>query len=117
MLTAKSFFLVYLGSLLVCSIVLFTLVKQFAGAFAAGGKKPILYGSFSSVIASLGAYGATYVTKNLFTVFWIFAVIFLSFGIIHMLINHRKYFSQEGANSAKMFAGEIIFAMSVVLFA
>lgn len=117
MLTAKSFFLVYLGSLLVCSIVLFTLVKQFAGAFAASGKKPVVYGSFSSLIASLGAYAATYITKNLFTVFWIFAAIFLSFGIIHMVLNHKKYFSKEGATSAKMFVGEVIFAMSVVLFA
>jgi hypothetical protein len=116
MLTAKSFFLVYLGSLLACSILLFTLVKQFAGSFGAGGKKPVLYGSFSSIIASLGAYAATYVTKNLFTVFWIFAGIFLSFGIIHMVINHKKYFSSDGKNGTKNFIGEVLFAMSVVLF-
>src|SRR4051794_17051802 len=116
MLTAKSFFLVYLGSLLVCSIVLFTLVKQFAGAFSAGGKKPVLYGSFSSIIVSLGAFAAAHITNNLFTVFWVFTAIFLSFGIVHMAINHRKYFSHEAASSAKTIVGEILFAMSVVLF-
>jgi hypothetical protein len=113
---ATKFFLVYLGSLLACSIVLFTLVKQFAAEFAAGGKKPVLYGGFSSIVASLAAYGATYVTNNLFTVFWIFTGIFLSFGILHMIITHKKYFSPKEETDTRPFIGEIIFAMSVVLF-
>ena len=113
---AIKFFLVYLGSLLVCSIALFTTVKQFSGNFAAGGKKPAIYGSFSSIIASLAAYAATFVTKNLFTVFWVFVGIFISFGIIHMAMVHKKYFTSDKSIDARAFLGELLFAIAVVLF-
>src|SRR5215210_44454 len=114
MLVAKNLFLVYLGSLFACSIVLFALVKRFATAFDI--KRPIIYVSISSILASLAAYTSTYVTDELFILFWIFAGIFLLFGIIHVAVNHNKYFSQESESSAKLYFGEVIFAMAVVLF-
>ncbi len=112
---AIKFFLMYIGGLLACSIVFLTIVKQFAEGFAASGKKPVIYGSLSAVIASLAAYGSTLFTKHLFTLFWIFGGIFLLFGIIHMIMN-RKYFASGNNERSKVFFGELIFAMSVVLF-
>src|SRR3978361_487361 len=99
------FFLVYAGALLVCSIVLLTIVKQFAEGFGGSGKKPIIYGSLSSVVASLAALASTYITDHLFTVFWIFAGIFLSFGIMHMAFMHKKYFTSTTGNGSKVFLG------------
>ena len=113
---AIKFFLVYAGVLLAGSIVLLTVVKQFAEGFTSGGKKPVIYGSLSSVVASLAAYACTYITDHLFTVFWIFAAIFLSFGIMHMVLMHKKYFMSAAKRGSKVFLGEVFFAMSVVLF-
>jgi len=111
------FFLMYIGSLLACSMVLFSLVKQFAGGFAGSGKKPIVYGTFSSVVASIAAYASTYISQNLFTVFWAFALIFLVFGVIHLTLMHKKYFVTGPDSSSRIFIGELFFAMAVVLFA
>jgi len=113
---AIKFFLVYAGVLLASSIVLLTVVKQFAQGFTTAGKKPIVYGSVSSIVASLAVYACTFVSDHLFTVFWIFTAIFLSFGVIHIILVHKKYFANTTENSSKVFLGEIIFAMSVVLF-
>jgi len=114
---AIKFFLMYAGTLLACSIVLLTVVKQFAAGFIGSGKKPIIYGTFSSVLASLGVYASTYITDNLFTVFWAFAALFLLFGIIHVAFVHKRYFSTSGeGDRAKIFLGEVFFAMSVILF-
>ncbi len=113
---AIKIFLVYAGTLFACSIVLLTIVKQFAAGFIGSGKKPIIYGSLSSIIASLGAYASSYITDHLFVVFWIFAAIFLIFGIIHIAMTHKKYFSPQPEDQTKVFLGEVFFAMSVVLF-
>ncbi len=62
---AIKFFLLYIGSLLACSIILLNIVKQFAEGFAGSGKKPVIYGTFSSVVASVAAYGCTYASDHL----------------------------------------------------
>ncbi len=113
---AIKFFLMYAGGLLACSVLLFTVVKQFAAGFATGGKQPIIYGSLSSILASVAVYAATYISDNLFTVFWFFAGIFLLFGIVHMILVHNKYFTSGAEDSMKIFAGELLFAVSLVLF-
>ncbi len=112
------FFLVYIGSLLACSIVLFTLVKQFATGFGDSVKKPVIYGTFSSVVTSFAAYASIYVSQNLFTVFWVLAGLFLLFGIIHVSLIHKKYFASnaEGESGLRIFIGELLFAMSIILF-
>lgn len=112
---AFKFFLVYLGSLLACSIFLFAIVKNFATGFSGSGKKPVVYGSLSSVIASLAAYGSTFVSNNLFTVFWVLFGLFLLFGLVHVAYVHKKYFSSP-VNNTKIFLGELFFALSIVLF-
>ena len=113
---AIKFFLVYAGMLLACSIVLLVIVKQFAEGFAGSGKRPVIFGTVSSALASLAAYASGYITDHLFVVFWVFAAIFLLFGIVHMILMHKKYFVATSDNTTKVFLGELFFAMSVVLF-
>ncbi len=112
---AIKFFLMYAGGLLACSIVLLTLVKQFVASFATG-KKPVLYGSVSGAAASIAVYASTYITDHLFTVFWLFAGIFLLFGVLHMLLIHNSYFTYGTGNDTKVFMGELMFALSILLF-
>ncbi len=110
-------FFTYIGSLLAISIALTLLVKKLASGYASQGKKPIFYGTFSSIIASLIAFLAIFVSENLFTVFWIFAAIFMLFGIIHLKMVQRKYFTaSSNENKIKVFTGEMFFALSIVLF-
>ena len=108
------FFWMYVGSLLALSVVLLVLVKQLAQSFESSGKNPFIYGSFSSVIASVAAYLSTLIANHLFTVFWVFAAIFLLFGILHMAIVHKKYFSSYEENHTKVFMAEVFFALSVI---
>jgi hypothetical protein len=110
------FFLTYLGVLLAFSIVLVVIVKQFASGFAGGGKKPVIYGTFSSVIASLAAYVATLFTQHLFTVYWFLAGIFFLFGVIHTAIVHKKYFYSTSEDRTKVIIGEIFFGLSIIFF-
>ncbi len=113
---AIKFFWMYVGSLLALSIVLLVLVKQIAQSFESSGKKPVIYGTFSSVIASVAAYLSTLITSHLFTIFWVFAAIFLLFGILHMAIVHKKYFTSSGESRTKIFIAETFFALSVIFF-
>lgn len=109
-------FLSYIGSLLVLSVALTLLAKQMAEGFAKQGKKPIFYGTFSSLISAIVAFLGTFISNNLFTIFWIFAAVFLLFGIIHIRMVHNKYFSSKPADKMKVFTGELFFAASIVLF-
>lgn len=113
---AIKIFWTYVGSLLALSIILLVLAKQFAQAFESSGKKPVIYGTFSSVVASIGVYLSTLITNHLFTVFWLFSGIFTIFGIIHMVIVHKKYFTSYGENPTKIFIAETFFALSVIFF-
>lgn len=113
---AIKFFLTYIGVFLAFSIAFLIIVKQFAAGFAGSGKKPVIYGTFSSVLASLAAYAATLFTERLFTVYWVLAGIFLLFGIIHLAIVHKKYFYSNEEDRIKVIIGEIFFGLSVIFF-
>ena len=113
---APNFFYAYLGVFFAGSVVLAVLVKKLASGFAASGKKPFVYGAFSSAVASGASYGVTLISNNLFTVYWILAGIYLLFGIIHMLMVHKKYFSADQKNQTKVIIGEIIFGLSIIFF-
>jgi hypothetical protein len=113
---ATKFFFIYIGSFFALSIALLLLVKQFAVGFSNSGKKPVIYGTFSSVIASLAAYCGTLVSEHMFTVFWFLAAVFLLFGIIHMMIVHKKYFSPGQDNNTGILLAEILFGLSVIFF-
>lgn len=114
---APTFFFTYIGIFLACSLTFgMVLVKQFAGGFAAHGKKPYLYGVVSSSIASGIAYVSTIISNNLFLVFWILAGLYLLFGTIHMAMVHKKYFHSNDADKNKVFIGEIVFGLSIIFF-
>lgn len=105
-----------MGGSLACSVMLVFVVKSFAQGFAMNAKKPILFGSFSAAGASGGAYLATLIDKHMFTVYWIFSAVFLLFGIIHVVFFHKKYFYTTKGDERKVFIGELIFALSLILF-
>lgn len=110
------YFWIFIGSSFACSVALVFLVKNFAQGFAANAKRPILFGSFSAAGASGGAYLATLIDEHMFTVYWIFSGIFLLFGIIHVIFFHKKYFYSNKNDHGKVFMGEILFALSLILF-
>jgi hypothetical protein len=89
------------------------LVKRFVNSTS--GKRPLIYGTVSSAITSLAAYGTFFITENLFTIYWILAGIFLLFGIIHIMMTHQRYFAPR-ENNQKILIGELFFAVSVIFF-
>ena len=89
-----TFFFTYIGVFLACSVTFaVVVVKQFAEGFSDHGKKPYVYGLVSSSIASGIAFLSTWVTENMFLIFWLLGAIYLLFGIIHMAMVHKKYFT------------------------
>lgn len=112
---ALKYFWILLGGSLACSVSLFFLVKQFARGVAMNAKKPALFGSFTAAGASGGAYLSTLIDEHMFTVYWVFAAIFLLFGIIHVVFFHKKYFYTTQNDHRKVFIGEMIFALSLIL--
>jgi hypothetical protein len=110
------FFLAFFGSILGCAIALTVVVKNVSEGFAASGKKPLVYGSFSGILSSLGACLATGISKNPFEVFWYLGGIFLLFGIVHISFVHRRYFGGHKYNQNKVLIAEIVFGLSVVFF-
>ncbi len=111
------YFWIFFGSFLAISVVLMFMVKNFAEGFGAGGKKPIVLGGLSSAGISGGGYLATMISDHLFTVFWFLAALFLLFGIIHVVFFHKKFFYSNKNNVKKVSIGEILFGLSLILFA
>lgn len=110
------YFLIYIGVFFTCAIASVLVVKNFAQGFAMNGKKPVFQGSFSAVAASGAAYLSTLFTNHLFTIFWIFAGIFLLLGIIHVAFFHTKYFYTNKDNKGRVFLGEILFMFALIFF-
>jgi hypothetical protein len=113
---AIQYFLIFIGGVLACSISLAVAVKNLSEGFAVGGKKPFVYGSVSGLITSGGAYLASYVAENPFTVFWIVGGLFLLFGIIHVVFIHSRYFFGFKQPTNRVLFAEILFGLSVILF-
>ena len=110
------FFWIYIGSFFACSVALAFMVKRFADGFVSKGKKPLLVGSVSSAAFSGGAYLATFISDHLFTIYWVIAGIYLLFGIVHVAFFHNKYFYATRQNKSRVVIGEILFALSLILF-
>ena len=110
------YFWIYIGSFLACSVALMFLVKNFAQGFGSGGRRPVVLGGISAAGISGGAYLSTYISEHLFTVFWVFAGIFLLFGIIHVAFFHKKYFYSNKNDQKRVFTGELLYCLSLILF-
>lgn len=113
---ALNYFLIYLGALFTGSLVLWMLIKQFAAAFAAQGRKALIYGIVSALLTGGALLGITYLTDNLFLTFFLFSFLFLASGIVHMVLMHRRFYNTREDNFTKLFTGELIFAFCVSLF-
>lgn len=113
---AIQYFLVFIGGVLACSIALAVAVKSLSEGFSVGGKKPFVYGSVSALITSGGAYIASDIAENPFTVFWIVGGLYLLFGVIHVVFVHSRYFYAFKQNTSRVLFAEILFGLSVILF-
>jgi Type VI secretion system, TssN len=110
-------FLIYIGAFLASAIALVLVVKNFAQGFAVNAKKPVLEGGLSALVASWVAYLTMVFTEHLFSVFWIFAGIFMLLGIIQVVFFHKKYFySTNQHNKSRVVLGEILFMLAVLFF-
>lgn len=109
-------FIIYFAPFLLGSFALFAIIKQYAASFSAQGKKPLLYGGLSSIISSGVAFGATFISNNLFLVFWIMSGVYFLFGLVHLAITHKKFFSHPKETKTKLFYAELLFAVTIVLF-
>lgn len=109
-------FIIYFAPFLLGSFALFAVIKQYAGSFAAQGKKPLVYGGFSSIISSGIAFGSTFISDNLFLVFWIISAVYFLFGLINVIITHRKFFSHPKETKSKLFYAELLFGITLILF-
>ncbi len=111
---ALNYFLIFIGVLFSGSVLLWILIKTFAAAFAAQGKKPLIYAIISGLIAGGIAFGLTYATDDAFLLFWAFAGIFLVQGTVHMALMHAKFYKTKEDSFWKLFTGELIFSFCVV---
>jgi hypothetical protein len=109
-------FLIFIGTLLGCSIVLAVVVKNLAEGIAVSGKKPYLYGSGTAVLTSLAAYLVSFFMEDPFVVFWFFGGIFFLAGMIYVSLMHKRFFYSHKHNHNKVLIAEIIFALALMLF-
>lgn len=112
---ALKFFLMYAGVFLGSSLLLLPLIKQVSSSFGNHGRKPLIFNLVSSILASGTAFGATFLTNNLFYTYWILSTVFLFFGIILVIVIHRKFFKARKDNRNKQLFAEILYTFSIVL--
>lgn len=112
---ALKFFLIFAGAFLTSSMVIMAFIKPLSSSFGNYGKKPWIFNFVSSIIASGIAFATTYITKNLFFTFWILSATFLVFGIVIVLMVHKKYFKVRHDNRNKQFFAEMLFLISISL--
>jgi Ca2+/Na+ antiporter len=112
---ALKYFLIFAGAFLASSVVIMAFIKPLSSSFGNFGKKPWLFNFISSAIVSGIAFATTYITKNLFFTFWILSAVFLLFGIVIVLMVHKKYFKVRHDNWTKQFFAEFLFCISIIL--
>lgn len=114
---AIKFFWMFIGSFMAGSIAMFMIAKRLATPFASAGSKPVISSLIFGVVLSGATYLATYISKHLFTVFWILAGLFFIFGCIFILIFHHKYFQAKKKEQVhKTGLGELIFCLCILFF-
>lgn len=113
---AVKYFWIYIGSFFAGAFVLFVAVKKFAKAFAGQGLKPVLYGVLAALVFGALAFLSTLVPTNEYIIFWLAALVFLAFGIFHILVFHKKYFYPEPHTGGGVVIGEILFSFALLFF-
>jgi hypothetical protein len=112
---ALKYFLIFAGAFFASSMIIMAFIKPLSSSFGNYGKKPWIFNFVSSALVSGVAFATTYITKNLFFTFWILSAVFLLFGIIIVLMVHKKYFRVRHDNWGKQFFAEFLFALSIIL--
>lgn len=110
------YFITYLGTAFAGSVLLFGMVRKVSSHFAASGKRPTLYGVISAIVTAGLSFFSTFISENLFWVFWILSGIYFIFGLIHHFINHKRYFKSKPENRQRILMAELMFCMAIVLF-
>lgn len=108
-------FVVYILAFLLASIASMMFVKKLSHTFSNQGKKPLIFNLVISTVASLSAFGTTWLSQSQFTIFWIFSALFLLFGFLFVVLIHKKYFKARKDNQDRQFLAEILFAFSILL--
>lgn len=112
---ALKYFLIFAGAFFASSMIIMAFIKPLSSSFGNYGKKPWVFNLVSSALVSGIAFATTYITKNLFFTFWILSAVFLLFGIVIVLMVHKKYFRVRHDNWSKQFFAEFLFALSIIL--
>ncbi len=113
---AIKYFWIYIGSFFAGAFVLFASVQRFAKAFVGKGLKPVLYGILAALVFGGLSFLSTMVPANEYIIFWIAALVFLAFGIFHILVFHKKYFYPEPHSGGGVVIGEILFSFALLFF-
>ena len=113
---AIKYFWIYLGVFFAGAITLFATANRIANRFAGSGMKPILYGILAAVVFGGLAFLSTLTAFNNYIIFWILALIFLGFGLFHILVFHKKYFFAPPQNRGTVVLGEILYSLALIFF-
>ena len=113
---AIKYFWIYIGSFFAGAFVLFASVQKFAKAFAGKGLKPVLYGILAATVFGGLSFLSTLAPFNEYIIFWLAALVFLAFGIFHILVFHEKYFYPEPHNPNGAVIGELLFSFALLFF-
>jgi hypothetical protein len=113
---AIKYFWIYIGSFFAGAFVLFASVQRFTKAFAGKGLKPVLYGIAAAVFFGGLAFLSTLAPFNDYIVFWLAALVFVAFGLFHILVFHKKYFYPDPNSRGGVVIGELLFSIALLFF-
>ncbi|MBK8786674.1 MAG: hypothetical protein IPN43_09340 [Chitinophagaceae bacterium] len=113
---AVKYFWIYIGSFFAGAFVLFASVQKFTKAFAGKGLKPVLYAIAAAVIFGGLSFLSTLTPFNDYIVFWLVALVFVAFGLFHILVFHKKYFYPDPYSRGGVVIGELLFSIALLFF-
>jgi Type VI secretion system, TssN len=113
---AIKYFWIYIGSFFAGAFVLFASVQRFTKAFAGKGLKPVLYGIAAAVFFGGLAFLSTLAPFNDYIIFWLAALVFVAFGLFHILVFHKKYFYPDLNSRGGVVIGELLFSIALLFF-
>ncbi|SDD98866.1 TssN family type VI secretion system protein [Niabella drilacis] len=111
---ALKFFILYAGIFFFSSLALIPLVRQISSTFGNMGKKPWIFSFITATLTSGAAFAVTYMTRDLFTTFWLLGTLFLLLGILFLLLVHKKYFRARSDNRNRQLSAELLFGFSIL---
>lgn len=111
---ALKFFILYAGIFFFSSLALIPFIRQISSTFGNMGKRPWIFTFVSATVSSGAAFAVTYITRDLFTTFWLLGAVFLLLGILFLLLVHKKYFRARRDNRNRQLFAELLFGCSIL---